>query len=134
MTENTAPRMGKLLGAHWLVGGNFAGGQPSPLQIKSNVLDVPTSQITGQPGAEGLLEEILRMEKDLVFEIIKFLKIVPTPQEETELKKPITINVRALFDFSRCIDLSDRRDYQEASNPVKVPLKRIQTSDWPGIH
>ena len=63
------------------------------------------------------------MEKDLVFEIIKFLKIVPTPQEETELKKPITINVKALFDFSKCIDLSDRRDYQEASKSCESALK-----------
>ena len=123
VSENTAPRVGKLLGAHWLVGGNLLGGQPSPLQIKSNVLDVPTSQITGQPGAEGVLEELLRMEKDLVFEVIKFLKIVPTPQEEIELKKPITINVKALFDFSKCIDLSDRKDYQEASKSCESALK-----------
>jgi TolB-like protein len=123
VTENTAPRVGRLLGAYWLVGGNLLGGQPSPLQIKSNVLDVPTSQITGQPGAEGVLEELLRMEKDLVFGIIKFLKIVPTPQEEIELKKPITINVKALFDFSKCIDLSDRKDYEEASKSCEKALK-----------
>lgn len=123
VTDNTAPRVGRLLGAHWLVGGNFLGGPPSPLQIRSNVLDVPTSQITGRPGAEGALEEILRLEKDLVFEIIKFLKIVPTPQEEIELQKPITINVKALFDFSKCIDLSDRKDYEQAAKSCESALK-----------
>ena len=122
VAENTAPRVGKLLGAHWLVGGNFLGGTPSPLQIKSNVLDVPASQIAGESRAEGVLEELLRMEKDLVFEIVKFLKIVPTPQEETELKKPLTINVKALIDFSKCIDLSDRKAYEEASKSCESAL------------
>ena len=36
VTENTAPRVGKLLGAHWLVGGNFARGpaQPTSNQVQ----------------------------------------------------------------------------------------------------
>ncbi len=124
VSENTAPRMGRLLGAQWLVGGNFLGGKPSPLQIKSSVLDVPTSQVTGQADAEGVLEEFLRMEKDLVLGIIKFLKIVPTPQEEIELKKPLTVNVKALFDFSKCIDLSDRKAYEEASKACESAIKQ----------
>lgn len=123
VSESSAPRMGRLLGAQWLVGGNFLGGKPSPLQIKSSVLDVPTSQVTGKADAEGVLEELLRMEKDLVLGIIKFLKIVPTPQEEVELKKPLTVNVKALFDFSKCIDLSDRKAYEEASKSCESALK-----------
>lgn len=121
--ESTAPRVGKMLGARWLVGGNLLGGQPSPLQIKSNVLDVPSTQITGQPSAEGVLEELLRMEKELVLEIVKFLKIVPTPQEEIELKKPITISVKALLDYSKCVDLSDRKNYQEAAKSCESAIQ-----------
>jgi TolB-like protein len=121
--DTTAPQVGKVLGAHWLVGGNILSGQASLLQIKSDVLDVPTTQITGQPGAEGILEEILRMEKELVFEIIKLLKIVPTAQEEIELKKPITLSVKALFDFSKCLDLSDQRKYEEAVKSCEGALK-----------
>ncbi|MGV8074903.1 MAG: CsgG/HfaB family protein [Syntrophobacteraceae bacterium] len=123
VTESTAPRVGNLLGAHWLVGGNLLGGRPSPLQIKSNVLDVPTTQLAGQACVEGGLEELLRMEKDLVLEVVKFLKIVPTTQEEIELKKPITTSVKALLDFSKCIDLGDRKDYQGACNSCQSALK-----------
>jgi TolB-like protein len=121
--ENTAPRVGKLLGARWLVGGNLLSGQSSGLQIKSNILDIPTSQITGQPGAEGILDEFLRMEKDLVFEILKFLKVEPTPEETTALKKPITKSLKALFDFSKGIVMSDLGNYEEAARFYESALK-----------
>lgn len=48
---------------------------------------------------------------------------MPTPQEEIELQKPITINVKALFDFSKCIDLSDRKDYEQAAKSCESALK-----------
>jgi TolB-like protein len=119
--KNTSD-VGKLLGAHWLVGGNLLSGQASVLQIKSNVLDVPKGQISGQPDAEGMLDDLIRMEKDLVFETIKILKIEPTSQELVELKKPLTTNINALLDFSRCIDQSDRGNYQEAAGFCKAAL------------
>jgi TolB-like protein len=122
VNEKTAPRVGKLLGAEWLVGGSIAGGLPSLLQIKSNVLDVPTAQISGQSGVQGMLEDLLRMEKELVNETIKSLKIKPTPQEEMELKKPITTNAKALVEFSKCIDESDRKKYRDAADFCKAAL------------
>jgi TolB-like protein len=118
--ENSVPRMGKLLGAHWLVGGNIQGGS---LQLKSNILDVSAAQITGQSAVEGNLEELLRMEKDLVFEIIKLLKIEPTSQEETALKKPMTNNIKALLDFFRGIVMSDLGNYEEAAKYYQSALK-----------
>jgi TolB-like protein len=121
--DNAVPRVGKTLGAHWLVGGNILTGQPGILDIKSSVLDVPTTQITGETGVQGILEDLLRLEKDLVSGIIKYLRIEPTPEEEMELRKPITINVKALFEFSRCIDLSDRKNYQEAIKSCEYALR-----------
>jgi TolB-like protein len=118
--ENSSPRMGKLLGAHWLVGGSIQGGS---LQLKSSILDVSAAQITGQPGVEGNLEELLRMEKDLVSEIIKLLKIVPTPQEETALRKPMTNNIKALLDFFKGIVMSDLGNYEEAAKYYQNALK-----------
>jgi TolB-like protein len=122
VNKDTAPSVGKLLGAHWLVGGNIQSAQANLLQVKSDILDVPTTQITEQPGAQGIMDELLRMEKDLVFEIVKSLEIEPSPQEEVELRKPITTNIKALLAFSRCIDESDRKNYQEAANFCQAAL------------
>jgi TolB-like protein len=118
--ESSASRVGRLLGAHWLVGGTIQAGS---LKLKSNVLDVSTAQITGQAEVEGILEELLRMEKDLVFELIKLLKIEPTPQEETALKKPMTKSIKALLDFFKGIEMSDLGNYEEAARYYESALK-----------
>lgn len=123
LVENkTAPRVGKLIGAQWLVGGNILKRPSELVELKSRVLDVPGAQVTAEPGSEGMLEGLLRMEKEVVYGIIKSLKIVPTPQEEVELKKPVTTSLKALIDFSKCIDESDRRNYREAAKFCEAAL------------
>lgn len=123
LVENkTAPRVGKLLGAQWLVGGNILKSPSELVQLKSRILDVPSAQVTAEPGSEGMLEGLLRMEKEVVFGIVKSLKIVPTPQEEVELKKPVTTSLKALIEFSRCIDEIDRGNYREAAKFCEAAL------------
>jgi TolB-like protein len=116
LVENsTAPRVGKLLGAQWLVGGNILESPSELVQLNSAILDVPSAQVAGEPGTEGMLEGLLRMEKELVLKIVTFLKIVPSPEEAAELKKPITTSLKALIEFSKCIDESDRGNYRQAA-------------------
>jgi len=72
----TFPRVGRLLGAQHLVGGDIVKGKMENFQLKSDLLKVSTERVFGQAMAEGkLLSELFRMEKDLVFKIIKLLKI-----------------------------------------------------------
>jgi TolB-like protein len=120
---NTAPRVGKLLGAHWLIGGNLGKGKGEQIQIQSNPLDVTTQNILGQPITEGLLTELFRMEKDLLFEIIKLLKIEVTPEEEKELRKPCSISHKALMALFKGIDASDRGNYEKAAQFYELALK-----------
>ncbi|MBI5199443.1 MAG: hypothetical protein HZA09_05445, partial [Nitrospirae bacterium] len=70
---DTAPQVGKLFGAQWLVGGDILEGQPTQLQIQSNLLDVPVQKTIGQSMAKGNLSDLFRMEKEILFDIIKLL-------------------------------------------------------------
>jgi len=124
VAEGGAPRVGRLLGANWLVDGNLAASQQTPLQIKSSVLVVPAKQVAGQPAAGGLLDDLFRLEKELLFEIIKLLKVEPTPREEVELRKPVTTSIKALLDFSRGLEKSDRGSYTEAAGLYERALKQ----------
>jgi len=64
----TFPRVGRLLGAQHLVGGDIVKGKMENFQLKSDLLKVSTERVFGQAMAEGkLLSELFRMEKDLVF-------------------------------------------------------------------
>jgi TolB-like protein len=111
----TFPRVGRLLGAQYLVGGDIVKGKMEDFQLKSDLLKVPTERVFGQAMAEGkLLSELFRMEKDLVFKIIKLLKIELLSKERKELEKPLTTSTEALFYFLQGIKHSDWGDFDKA--------------------
>lgn len=111
----TFPRVGRLLGAQHLVGGDIVKGKMENFQFKSDLLKVPTQRAFGQAMAEGkLLSELFRMEKDLVFEIIKLLKIELLSELRKELEKPLTTSTEALFYFFQGIKYSDWGDFDKA--------------------
>ncbi len=122
--SDSAPRVGKLLGARWLVGGDILENVLVPIHINSNVLDVPGPRVLGQPTAEGILEEFFRIEKELLFKIIEYLKIELAPEEITRLEKPLTTDIKALLDLFKGIDASDRGNYSLAERYYERALTR----------
>lgn len=116
----SAPRVGRLLGARWLIGGEITAGS---INIRSNVLDVGEQKILGQPVVRGEMEDLFRLEKDLLFEIIKLLKIEITPQEREELRRYCSTNMRALTLLFKGIEASDRGNYEKAAQFYESALK-----------
>lgn len=116
----SAPRLGRILGARWIIGGEITKGS---IRIQSNVLDVGEQKILGQPLTGGEMADLFRLEKELLFEIIKVLKIEITLQEREELRKYCSTNVRALHLLFRGIDASDRGDYEKASQFYESAIK-----------
>jgi TolB-like protein len=113
--SGTAPRVGRLLRAEYLVGGDIFKRKINEFQLKSDLLKVSTKEIAGQCTTEGkLLEELFQMEKDLLFEIIKLLKIELSVEEKELLKKPLSISIEALLNFFKGIYNSDRENYRKA--------------------
>ncbi len=125
VAPDSAPRVGKLLGAHWLVGGEIltARGEVKRLRVDSNLLDVPLEKTVGNPSAEGEWAELFRLEKDLLFELIKQLRIAVTPQEEARLRIPCSTNTRALIALFKGIDASDRGNYALAAEQYEAAVK-----------
>ncbi len=120
---NTVPRIGKLLRAKWILGGEFIEPKPPVFTIKSNLLDTSDQKIIKQPSASGNLTEIFDMEKDILFDIIKFLKIELTPAEEEDLKKPLSHNINAVMELFKGIDASDKGDYENSEKHYNEALK-----------
>jgi hypothetical protein len=63
------------------------------------------------------------MEKDLLFEIIKLLKIELSVEEKELLKKPLSISIEALLNFFKGIYNSDRENYRKAAIFYEKALK-----------
>lgn len=122
-----APRIGKLLGAQRLIGGDLLNGQTDPLQIKTLFLDVPTAEILKQQVTEGDLAGLFDLEKELVSEILSFLKIEPTPAEKKRLQKPLTTSIKAAMALFAGIAASDEGDYRKAAGFYQRAIKEDPT-------
>jgi len=122
----TAPRAGRLLGAQWLVGGEISARHTileiQKLRLQSRLLDVPVERIIGQPAAEGEVAQLFRLEKELLFELIRLLKIELTVQEEQELRIPCSTSFQALHALFRAIEASDRGEYSKAGQLYETAL------------
>ncbi|MDD3294645.1 MAG: CsgG/HfaB family protein [Geobacteraceae bacterium] len=118
----TAPRVGRLLGAGRLVGGDI-GGVESKLRLQSETTDVPTEAPMGVSTADGPLDELFRLEKTLLFDIIRILKIEIGPEVESKLRKPCSTNKKALMSLFEGVDAGDKKDYQGAASLYEKALK-----------
>ncbi|NVN91268.1 MAG: hypothetical protein HXX11_11795 [Desulfuromonadales bacterium] len=121
--QGSAPRIGKLLGARRLVGGDIAGSVKDKIRVQSSLLDVQSTAVIGQPISEGVLEELFRVEKDLLFDIVKLLKIEVPPDLEAKLRKPCSSKTTALLALFTGVEASDRKDYEKAAESYRKALK-----------
>jgi TolB-like protein len=123
VTQQTAPRVGRLLGARFLVGGDISKAPANTIKIGSDVLDVPQKNILGRPASSGPLTDLLRMEKELLFEIIDLLQLELTEAEIEALRKPVTFDIKALRYLIHGIQSSDSGNYAQAAGFYQQALK-----------
>ena len=123
VTGETAPRMGRLLGARYLVGGDLNGNGKDAVSIDSDLINVPDKGVLGRPTTSGPLDEILQMEKGILFDIIRLLRLELTESQKKELRKPFTRNIKALMYLVQGLQYSDRGAYDEAAVQYRRALK-----------
>lgn len=124
VTPETAPRVGRLLQARYIVGGDINKAQKADIQIDSDVVDVPGTKTLGRPASEGMLDQIFEIEKKLLFQIVQALNVRLTPQKQAELEKPLSRDAQALIFLFSALDCSDREDYLCAADFYQKALAR----------
>lgn len=122
-----APRVGKLVGARWIAGGDFAAAQNLQFETQARLVTVETSASEGQIVVPGVLDDILQTEKELVFRIVKLLKINLQPEVAAALRIPCSKNLQALNALFKGVDASDRGDYQRAGDLYREAKKADPT-------
>lgn len=120
----TAPRVGRLLGARFLVGGEFRDDKDRNIVIASDMVNVIKETVFAAPTAKGKIEMLMDMEKTLLFDIIRDLNIELTPKQIKLLKTPLSTSHLALIHLFEAVDKSDRGDYPAAENLYKKALKK----------
>lgn len=120
----TTSRVGHLLRAEHVVGGNFQKAESEKFGIDTGILHTGDEHLANLPDSRGLLNEIFRMEKDVLFEILAYLKKSPkTMALEEILRIPMTTSLEALIFFFKGLNESDRGNYRTASDFYRQALK-----------
>jgi len=120
-----APRMGRLLGSRNVVTGKLTGAGVEKFRLDGalvNTVDA-SSQLT-EPGEAGLqLDQILQIQKGMVFDILKYLGVDPTPADRDSIMVKPTESLEAFLAYSRGLDFMARGMYEEAVKQFELALR-----------
>jgi hypothetical protein len=110
----TAPRAGRLLGAHRLVAGTYGvlPGDRLRLDAAAHALDAGSINLDSRSDA---LTNFFLLEKDLVFSLLNELGIVPTPAEREAIEQVPTRNLQAFLAYCQGLEAEDAGRYDAAA-------------------
>lgn len=120
--RETAPRVGRLLSAYYLVYGAFKDEGAQTLNLGSDLLDLPQNDLLGTAATSGPLDNLLLMEKQILFEIIRMLRLDLTEAQKKALRRPFTTDIKALEYLVRGIQSSDQGNYNQAAENYQKAL------------
>ena len=121
----TAAKVGKLLGAEYLVLGRYLD-QLGKLRLSARVVHVQTGAIVAGRSATGKVEDFLEMEQDLAGGLREVLQTVKSPAAPVAPKPPRRaaqkIKQDVLVAYSAALDAQDRGDKEAAKQLLQKAL------------
>ena len=111
---DTAPRVGKLLGAETILYGDLLSDKKAELKVNPEMLNVKKNKPLKQKEVYGQLKELFKIEKNILNNSLKSLKIKPTKEEKKLLKIPLSEKYSALDPLFKAVDATDRENWKEA--------------------
>ncbi len=110
---STAPRLGKLLGAGKIVSGAFNVNKNN-LRMDVAAWDVVNKKYPELKTKADDLDNLFKVEKEIVFGVIKELGITLTPEEREKVQFIPTKNILAFISYCLGLQNDDARDFQSA--------------------
>jgi tetratricopeptide (TPR) repeat protein len=109
----TAPRAGRFLGAESLIVGTF---EPGSLLIKTSVASTSKQNVVGSFSLKGEQQEFFDLQKEIVSNVLKLLRVSLSPEEQRLVGKYQTHNFKAVTYFGQGLDALDAGKWKEAKN------------------
>jgi len=120
--KKTAPRAGRLLGAESLVIGNI--DNPGPLlDVNTSVASTPKQKVVLAFGVNDKLSEFFKIEKEIVYNILKKSKIVLDNHEKCLIDAFHTKNYKAFVYYGQGLDAFDAGSWKAARNYFRRALQ-----------
>lgn len=125
--QATAAKVGKLLGARFMVLGGYFDAM-GMLRVDARVVEVETGRIVRSIGANGGPEEFLSIEQKLAKELGDVLSGELPPASAPEQKKPAPakptkLKTSTAVKYGKALDAIDKKDKQEAKKQIDEVLK-----------
>ena len=115
---DTAPRMGRLIGAENLVVGTLAGG----IQVSTTLASANTGSIKGTTTASVDKTAFFEIPKGIVLDTSKIMGIELTEQERRAIGTPQTKSYAAALHYGMALDAVDAGKWEEAKNLFSMAL------------
>ncbi len=112
--KQTAPRVGRLIGARKLVNGGVTELSGERLRIDATLTEIATTRLSVMDEIAGSLGQLFQMEKQLAFAVIEDMGIKLSPEERLAIQKIPTENLLAFLAYSKGLDFEDRGMFQQA--------------------
>jgi len=111
----SAPRIGKLIGASNLVDGSVAFTGQDNIAVQSGIVNTDKALYNEALQSEDQLKNIWRLEKQITFAVLDSLGVSLTPEERNAIEKIPTENFEAFLAFSRGIEQLELGNYEAAN-------------------
>jgi tetratricopeptide (TPR) repeat protein len=122
--EGTAPRVANLLGAKTVLQGSFLDLNGKELRLDANLTHANTQQSQSVGRRTGEWVRVFRLEKDVVFGVLRQLGIRPTPEEEQAILTIPTENLLAFLAYGRGLEARDRGEYGKAEEEFREAVAK----------
>src|SRR5215208_3531406 len=113
--SSSAPRVAKLIQARRLVLGSLGWTPKGDLALHTNIADVQTGGVQTAVSAQTNMNDILRAEKQLAFELFEKLGVLLSPKEQAAVEQMPTRNVDAFLAYSRGVRFEAEGRYSAAA-------------------
>ncbi len=121
--EGTVPRVGNLLGARKILQGSFLQEKEKELRLDANLADVVQARAKSAGKVSGELARFFRLEKDLVFKVLRELGVQLPKEEEQAILTIPTENLLAFLAYARGLEARDRGAYEKAEQEFETAVK-----------
>lgn len=121
--EATAPRVGNLLGARKILQGSFMQEEEKALRLDANLADVLQARVKSAGKVSGELARFFRLEKDLVFKVIRELGVQLSEAERKAVLTIPTENLLAFLAYARGLEARDRGEFEKAEQEFQAAVQ-----------
>jgi TolB-like protein len=129
--STTAVKVGKMVGAEYVVVGSFSTVKPQ-MRIDTRVVRVQTGEIVKTAQVTGDQDKFFDLEKKLADRLIDGLGLALSPEEQAALEAQEKANridaVQTVANFSQALSSYDHKDYQGAVEQMTPVVTKAPNS------